>query len=112
MVAYGFRKGIFGGKPDPAESVLILRRLIAVLISEGAALLAEGHVARPSDIDALAVHGLGFPRRMGGPCRAAQTMGLIGLRSDMRGWAEENLIWDPPEMLDEAIKQAAGFDAL
>ncbi|NBD29406.1 MAG: hypothetical protein GVY31_05135 [Alphaproteobacteria bacterium] len=112
MVAYGFRKGIFGGKPDPADGAAIMRRLVAALISEGAAVMAEGQVARPSDIDAMAVHGLGYPRRMGGPCRAAQTMGLIGLRSDMRGWAEENPIWAPPTMLDEAIKQAAGFDAL
>ena len=112
MVAHGFRKGVFGRRDPGPDSPAVMRRLVAALISEGAGLLAEGHVKRPSDIDALAVHGLGYPRRQGGPCRVAQTMGLLALRNDMRTWSEDNLIWEPPEMLDEAVKLAAGFDAL
>jgi len=112
MVAHGFHKGVFGRRDPGPDSPAVMRRLVAALISEGAGLLAEGHLKRPSDIDALAVHGLGYPRRQGGPCRVAQTMGLLALRNDMRTWSEDNLIWEPPEMLDEAVKLAAGFDAL
>lgn len=111
LVRYGFRKGPFGAKAmEGPENPALVRRVLAALISEGAALLDEEAVARPSDIDALAVHGLGFPRREGGPFRAAQTMGLLSLRNDMRDWSEDNLIWEPPELLDEAVKQATGFD--
>jgi 3-hydroxyacyl-CoA dehydrogenase len=85
---------------------------MGALVVEGLACVEEQAVQRPSDIDALAVHGLGYPRRQGGPLRAAQTSGLIALRKEMRDWAEESEIWSVPEMLDEAIKDAKGFDAL
>jgi len=112
MLAYGFRKGPFGGKDAGSNDDEIARRLMAALVVEGLACLAEQAVQRPSDIDALAVHGLGYPRRCGGPLRAAQTDGLIALRKDMRIWTEQSDIWMVPELLDEAIKDAKGFDAL
>ncbi|MDB4054316.1 hypothetical protein N9499_10505 [Octadecabacter sp.] len=82
-----------------------MRQMIAALVTEGSACVEENAVQRPADIDALAVHGLGFPRRKGGPIRAAHMMGLIGLRKDIR-------IWAVPALLDEAIKEAKAFDAL
>ena len=112
MVSYGFRKGPFGGKTKTENNPDVERRLIAALVVEGAACVDEGAVQRPSDIDALAVHAISFPRRKGGPMRAAQTAGLIGLRKDMRVWAQESDIWAVPELLDEAIKDAGGFDAI
>jgi len=96
MVAYGFRKGIFGAREDSALDPTIMRRLIAALVAEGANCVEQQAVQRPSDIDALAVHGLG----------------LIGLRKDMRDWAQDCDVWQPPELLDEAIKVSGGFDAL
>lgn len=110
LVRFGFRKGPFGNREEGPENRDLIRRVVAALVVEGASIIEAGEVARPSDIDALAVHGLGFPRREGGPMRAAQTLGLLGLRNDMRDWAEENLIWEPPEILDQAVKDAAGFD--
>ncbi|WP_375282198.1 enoyl-CoA hydratase-related protein [Pseudooctadecabacter sp.] len=112
MVSYGFRKGPFGGRDAGPDTSDIARRIVAAMVSEGGACVAQGAVQRPADVDVLAVHGLGFPRRKGGPMRAAQTDGLIALRRDMRGWAEDNDLWAVPEVLDEAIKQASGFDAL
>lgn len=44
--------------------------------------------------------------------RAAQTLGLLALRNDMRGWAEDSEIWAVPQLLDDAVKIAAGFDGL
>lgn len=112
MVAYGFRKGAFGDREATKPNPKIIRRLIAAMMGEGCACVEEQAVQRPSDIDALAVHALGYPRREGGPMRAAQTLGLIGLRRDMRDWALDADIWQPPALLDEAIKLADGFDAL
>jgi 3-hydroxyacyl-CoA dehydrogenase len=112
MVAYGFRKGPFGGTGDETRNDTIARRLVAALLVEGSACVAENAVQRPSDIDALAVHGLGFPRRAGGPMRAMQSVGLIGVRKDLRVWGEDSTIWAAPDLLDQAIKDARGFDAL
>ncbi|SMX38134.1 enoyl-CoA hydratase/isomerase family protein [Octadecabacter ascidiaceicola] len=112
MVAYGFRKGPSGGRTKTERNSEIERKMIAALVVEGAACVDEGAVQRPSDVDALAVHAISFPRRMGGPMRAAQSMGLIGLRKDMRVWAQDSEIWTVPNLLDEAIKDARGFDAV
>ncbi|MBU2993008.1 enoyl-CoA hydratase-related protein [Octadecabacter sp. 1_MG-2023] len=112
MVAYGFRKGPFGGRDASVANDAISRRLIGALVVEGSHCVEEQAVQRPADIDALAVHGIGFPRRNGGPMRAAQSMGLIGVRSDLRDWAQESDIWAAPELLDAAIKDSKGFDAL
>lgn len=111
MVAYGFRKGPFNGRDKTGKNQTVERKLVAALMVEGAACVDEGAVQRPSDIDALAIHGIGFPRRKGGPMRAAQTAGLIGLRKDMRNWVQDSDIWTVPTLLDEAIKDARGFDA-
>lgn len=111
-VAYGFRVGPFGGQPAPQANPDVMRRLIAALVAEGAICAEQGAVQRVRDIDALAVHGMGYPRRMGGPMRAAQTLGLLALRNDMRGWAEDSEIWAVPQLLDDAVKIAAGFDGL
>lgn len=111
MVAYGFRKGPFGGNDAGEESADIVVPLLAAMVAEGAACVEEQAVQRPSDIDALAVHGLGFPRRKGGPMRAVQSMGLIALRNQMRDWAEISDIWAVPDLIDQAIKDAKGFDA-
>ena len=112
MLAYGFRRGPFGSKEAGAVDQGIVQRLLAALVVEGLACVEEQSVQRPSDIDALAVHGLGFPRRHGGPLRAAQTFGLVALRKDMRIWAGDSELWAVPDLLDTAIKDAKGFDAL
>jgi 3-hydroxyacyl-CoA dehydrogenase len=112
MVSYGFRKGPFGGKDEGTPSDDITLRLLSALLVEGAACVDEQAVQRPSDIDALAIHGLGFPRRKGGPMRAVQSMGLIGVRHAMRDWAEDSEIWSVPDLLNQAIKDAKGFDLL
>lgn len=112
MVAFGFRTGPFGAREPGAMDEDVPRRLIAAMLAEGAACVAQGAVQRPSDVDALAVHGIGFPRRHGGPMRVAQTMGLIGLRRDMRVWAEASDLWAVPDLMDVAILDANGFDAI
>ena len=111
LVAYGFAQGPFGGQRAMPD-VAVLRRLLAALMAEGGRLVDYGTVARAADIDALAVHGIGFPRNAGGPMHAAQEMGLIGLRRDMALWMADDRIWAPPALMSAAIKLAGGFDAL
>lgn len=112
MVAYGFRKGPFGGTDKGRLNPDIIGRLVGALVCEGGLCVEQQAVQRPSDIDVLAIHGIGFPRRMGGPMRAAQTMGLIGLRKSLRQWSQDSDLWAGPSVLDDAIKDAKGFDAL
>lgn len=115
LLSLGFAKGPFEAeKPvlTGKEVDILRRRFVAALMAEGARMVEAGLVERASDIDALAVHGMGFPRWRGGPMKTAHLMGLVSLRSDMRKWKEESRIWDVPQMLDEAVKYSGGFDAL
>jgi 3-hydroxyacyl-CoA dehydrogenase len=41
--------------------------LLAAMRAEGQAILDEGIVARPEDVDLVMVHGYGFPAHKGGP---------------------------------------------
>ena len=61
----------------------IQRRLLAMLVVAGAGALAEGQLARPGDIDLVALHALGFPRWKGGPVHAADLWGLAPLAAEL-----------------------------
>jgi len=112
MVGYGFQRGPFGGTQTGIGGGQISRQIVAALVAEGGVCLDQNLVKRPADIDVLAVHGIGFPCRTGGPMRAAQTDGLLGFRNDMRRWAEHSDLWAVPDVLNVAVKHAAGFDAV
>jgi len=93
------------------ETSALSRRLTAALMAEGARIVEAREVGRASDIDVLAVYGLGLARNSGGPMRAAQTMGLLALKQDMEGWAATHpALWTPPRLMLQAIKFAGGFD--
>lgn len=53
----------------------ILDRLLGVMIREGRAILAEGIVTRAVDVDAVLLHGYGFPAFRGGPMFWADHLG-------------------------------------
>lgn len=114
LIDYGFARAPFGGRSGGAgrAGVAVARRIVAALMVEGARQIEAGAVPRASDIDALCVHGLGFPRFRGGPMHAATQDGLIGLRKDLRDWSADSPLWEAPALLGEAIKTAAGFDGL
>lgn len=71
----------------------IVQRVVAGMANEGARILSEGLVARPSDIDLAVVSGAGFPRWQGGPMHWADRRGLLILRRDLLLWA-----WEAPEL--------------
>jgi len=53
----------------------IVQRALFALISEGLSLFKEGIVQQLSDIDAIWLHGYGFPRYKGGPMFQAKQLG-------------------------------------
>ncbi len=113
LVAFGFLRTPYGGTtPAAAPDATIPRRIVAALMAEGARQMAAGGVDRSADIDALAVHGLGFPRHRGGPMKAAEQIGLLALRREMMAWAADSALWAVPPLMNEAIKFADGFGAL
>ncbi len=110
------------GKPQPSEVALglivqlrdrmgqtglklddrgILERLLFPMIGEGYRILEEGIALRASDIDAVWLHGYGWPRWTGGPMYFAEVTGLariVKLLSDMGG---DNA---PCELLDRLAR--------
>ena len=54
----------------------ILQRCVYPMINEACKILEEGIAMRASDIDAILVHGYGFPRYHGGICFYADELGL------------------------------------
>ena len=61
----------------------VRKRCVSAMAGAGAVLLSEGMARRPSDIDMVAVHGLGFARRTGGVMYAADLMGLESVRDSL-----------------------------
>ncbi|AXC50482.1 3-hydroxyacyl-CoA dehydrogenase [Paracoccus suum] len=93
------------GRPDPeAEAIIdasrppkpgldadqIRARYMAAMVNEGAKILDEGIAARPGDIDAVLLHGYGFPRHKGGPMHWADAYGLERIAQDIRSYAQDD----------------------
>ena len=91
----------------------IQRRALAALANEGARLVEDGVALRPSDVDVVMLAAHGFPRWRGGPMLAADQAGLLGLRKDLRRYAEaEGDFWQPCGLWDELIKYGQTFASL
>lgn len=91
----------------------IQRTCLAAVVNEGARMLTEGVARMPSDIDVLAVHGLGYARRTGGPMQAGDSAGLLSLRRALPRLGEAGGIGGQPSpLLDNLIKNGRGFDSL
>ncbi len=100
-------------KPRDFSDEEIQRRCVSAMVNEGAKLLNDGIALRPSDIDVVMIHGYGFPRWRGGPMKAADSVGLLQLRSDLREFdTTDTTIWYPVEMLDGLILNGQGFGTL
>jgi 3-hydroxyacyl-CoA dehydrogenase len=98
---YSYQSG--KAEPDPAVEAIVAaeraakgivpraflaeeieRRLLAVMVNEGAAILEEGIAQRASDIDLVLVNGYGFPRGKGGPMFYADRIGLRTVVDEVR----------------------------
>ena len=88
-------------------------RCVAAMAGAGAAMLADGIVRRPADIDMVAVHALGFARRTGGVMYAAD---LIGLSEIQKVLAEMSRVTPrivaPHPIFQDLIRSEKSFDDL
>ncbi|HYF17983.1 MAG TPA: 3-hydroxyacyl-CoA dehydrogenase NAD-binding domain-containing protein [Ramlibacter sp.] len=64
----------------------IVSRLTLALANEGAAILEEGIALRACDIDAVWIHGYGFPATRGGPMYHAQQLGWPAVVDTIEGF--------------------------
>ena len=91
----------------------ILRRYLAAMINEGANVVHEKIALRPLDVDAVFLHGYGFPRYRGGPMHYADTVGLANVLADIRAFAKEDpLFWKPSPLLVDLVARGADFASL
>ncbi len=92
------------------NDVEIRKRCVAAMAGAGAHMLADGTAHRPSDIDMVAVHGLGFARRSGGVMYAADLMGLEEVRKTLSDLAQKSTRIPPPSSIfQDLIKAGQGF---
>lgn len=89
--------------PDPVA------RCHGALVAEGARMIDWGLVPDAATLDVLAVRGLGFPRRLGGPMFAAEQRGLDPLCRDLAQWVAEDRIWAIPPLLARAARLPGGW---
>ncbi|WP_323122633.1 3-hydroxyacyl-CoA dehydrogenase NAD-binding domain-containing protein [Burkholderia alba] len=104
------RKGV---TPRTFTDDEIVRRYLAAMINEGANVVREGIALRPLDVDAVFLHGYGFPRHRGGPMHYADTIGLARVLADIRAFAEEDpLFWTPSPLLVDLVARGETFASL
>ena len=103
----GWRSEGQGALPDNID---IKRALHAAFINEAARLVAEECVLRAADLDVVALKGMGFNRRLGGPLLQADFVGILPLLQEMKRLAPlDPDIWGPhPKVLD-MVKYGEGF---
>jgi 3-hydroxyacyl-CoA dehydrogenase len=88
----------------------VLTRCLYQLVNEGARLLAERIVERPSDIDLCYVHGMGFPAVKAGPMRWADSFGLDRIYEAivaLHKQHDDN--WAPAALLGELARSGRRF---
>ncbi len=86
------------------------RRRLGAILAWSARLISAGR-ARAADLDALAVHGLGWPRLSGGPLHQARGDGLADLVAQMRSWASDNPVFAVSPVLERAAAGDGDLDA-
>jgi 3-hydroxyacyl-CoA dehydrogenase len=86
----------------------IQRRLVAVMVNEGAKVLAEGIALRASDIDLAFVNGYGFPRLKGGPMWVGDQLGAAAILADVEEAARAGGAGSEPAPLLVSLAQTGG----
>ena len=102
-----------GKKPRVIDDGEVRLRCVAAMAGAGAQLLAEGVANTPSDIDMVAIHGLGFARRTGGVMFAADLIGLPQVRQLLMDMSQASSRLSPPSpVFQDLIKAGKSFAAL
>ena len=85
----------------------------AAMAGAGARALADGFAKTPSDIDMVAIHGLGFARRTGGVMFAADLLGLEKVHSLLMEMTEvSHRIPVPSPVFKDLVRANQTFTAL
>ncbi|KVD88973.1 3-hydroxyacyl-CoA dehydrogenase [Burkholderia sp. ABCPW 14] len=102
-----------GVTPRAFTDEAIVRRYLAAMINEGANVVHEKIALRPLDVDAVFLHGYGFPRYRGGPMHYADTVGLANVLADIRAFAiEDPVFWKPSPLLVDLVARGETFASL
>ncbi len=129
---YRYEAGSRQGRPDPEVLEIvdaerrragvtprafsedeIQRRYLAAMINEAANVLEEGIADKPADVDAVFLHGYGFPRYRGGPLFYADTVGPARILEDIRAWRNEDpAFWKPSALLVRLAESGRDFASL
>ena len=106
-------RGRAGVTPRVFSEQEIVHRYMAAMVNEGANVVHEGIALRPLDVDAVLLHGYGFPRHLGGPMHYGDTVGLAAILADIRSYARDDpLFWRPSPLLVRLVEQNLDFASL
>ncbi|MFW2587823.1 enoyl-CoA hydratase-related protein [Sagittula sp. SSi028] len=108
----GVVKRLLNARRDPQtfDPDHIVHILIAAVANEGARLLQSGMAQKASDIDAVAILALDFPRVKGGPMMAAGQMGMLKLMKLLERMDHpDRAFWTPTPDWAEHIKYGRSF---
>jgi 3-hydroxyacyl-CoA dehydrogenase len=99
-----------GLTPCSFDDAEIRDRYMAAMVNEAARILDEGIAAKPSDIDAVLLHGYGFPRHKGGPLHWADTVGLDRIVANIRRFATDDpYFWALSPLLERLASEGRSF---
>lgn len=88
----------------------IVASITAALANAGCRLIAEGAAFRPMQIDAIMLHGFGYPRSWGGPMAEADLKGLHQVLDTCRAYESvDPLVWTPHPMLQDFFVNGLNF---
>lgn len=88
-------------------------RITLGLIAEGFQLLEDGLVARPAEIDLLAMAAVGFPRWKGGPMHMADRAGLPVILNRLQDLCVTEPKWGPvPNLLQTIVEKNGRLEDL
>ncbi len=106
-------RGDLGLTPRGFDDEEIRDRYMAAMVNEAAKILDEGIAAKPSDIDAVLLHGYGFPRYKGGPMHWADAAGLAHIVANIRRYAADDpYFWELSPLLDRLANEGRSFSDL
>jgi 3-hydroxyacyl-CoA dehydrogenase len=89
----------------------IIERCVLAVINEGAKIVQEGIVIRPSDIDVIVVNGYSWPKYRGGPMYHADTMGIPNVVAALQRFAkqDDDPQWQPAPLLTRMAAEGRTF---
>jgi 3-hydroxyacyl-CoA dehydrogenase len=89
---------------------MIQRFVRAIIVNEGAKVLADGIARRPLDIDVVLINGYGYPAWRGGPMFEADALGLAKVLGDIEeAHAFAGIGYEPAELVATLARDGRRF---